>query len=105
MVWNRPATSVELVWDASDNSPENTYGLIRRHPVLWGILCGVSESEFSSRMWTVENGALERLRGVGWSVQWTLEKQVAVESVEMRPKRDESGGLRLFALMTRYGTI
>jgi hypothetical protein len=70
---------VELGRDASDISPKTTYAPIRRHLVLWGIACGVSESEFSSRMWTVE---MERSRRMEWSV--TLEKQVGVE---LRPKR------------------
>jgi hypothetical protein len=93
MVRNRPATSVELAWDASDISPKNTYARVRRHPILWGILCDVSESEFSSRMWTVENGEVEES-----GVESTLEKQVGVE---LRPKRMKSGGPRLVVLMTR----
>lgn len=36
MVRDRPATSVELGWDASDISPKTTYAPSQRHPVLCG---------------------------------------------------------------------
>lgn len=43
---------------------------------------------------------MERLRRVGWSVLW----RSRLEST-LRPKREESGGLRLFTWMTRYSVI
>jgi len=97
MVRDRPATSVELGWDASDISPKTTYAPIQRHPVLWGIHCGVSESEFWSRMWTVGNGEVEES-----GVECTLEKQVGVDA---EAETRGFGGLRLFVLMTSYGMI
>jgi hypothetical protein len=48
-------------------------------------------------MWTAESGEIEEN-----GMECPLEKQVGVE---LRPKREKSGGLRLFVLMTRFGAI
>ena len=94
-------TDLQLLW-SSDGTRQTFRRRLRTRrfsDILFfgGIHCGVSESEFWSRMWTVGNGEVEES-----GVECTLEKQVGVDAdAETRG----FGGLRLFVLMTSYGMI
>jgi hypothetical protein len=94
-------TDLQLLW-SSDGTRQTFRRRLRTRrfsDILFfgGIHCGVSESEFSSRMWTVGNGEVEES-----GVECTLEKQVGVDA---EAETRGFGGLRLFVLMTSYGMI